>query len=259
VFDTLGVPAPSTAPTPVATPSAGFAPASLSFGTGKDALVLKLAQDAWKGSAQYTIHVDGQQVGGTLTASALNKDGLADTVTINGTFGPTTQLAIRFLNDAWGGHVTLDRNLYLKGAAMNGIDLGLSQTMGTNGTRSFTIDKPVALPAAVQAVLPTGDANANTLVGGAGADILQGGAGDDVLTGGAGADTFIFARGHGADRITDFHSGVDRLLFQGIDAASLRASATTVDGVAGTTITHGTGSIFLAGVTSLQQGDLVFA
>jgi Ca2+-binding RTX toxin-like protein len=259
VFDTQPGASIAAAPAPVPTATAGFAPVSHSFGSGKDALVLRIAQDQFRGSAQYTIHVDGQQVGGTLTASALNRDGTADTITIQGSFGPTTTVAIRFLNDNWGGHVTLDRNLYLKSASMNGIDLGLAETWGTNGTKSFAIAKPVALPAATFAALPTGDAGANTLAGGAGADIIRGAAGNDTLSGGAGADTFLFAAGHGQDRITDFASGADRLLFDGIDPAALRAQAATVDGVAGIQISHGADSIFLAGVTSLQQGDLVFA
>jgi Ca2+-binding RTX toxin-like protein len=258
---TAGQATAPTAPAPVVSgvPTAGFAPASHTFGTGKDALVLDISQDAFRGSAQYTVHVNGTQIGGTFTASALNRDGMADVVTIRGDFGPVTTLAVRFLNDAWGGHVTLDRNLHLKSVEMNGIDLGLSQTFGTSGTRSFTIDKPVILPAPTFASMPTGTAAAETLVGGAGADILRGGAGADTLIGGGGADTFVFAAGHGADRITDFQSGVDRLLLDGIDAAALRAVAATVGGVTGTQITHGTDSIFLAGVTSLSAGDLVFA
>jgi len=120
--------------------------------------------------------------------------------------------------------------------------------------------KPIALPAPAYAQLAEGTASANTLIGGAGADILQGGAGSDVLTGGAGADTFLFAAGDGQDRITDFASGTDRILFQGVDAASLKATAATVEGVSGMQLAYGSGGdmVFLAGVTSLKAGDLVF-
>jgi len=58
----------------------------------------------------------------------------------------------------------------------------------------------------------TGNSADNVLNGGAGDDWLGGGAGKDTLTGGAGADTFAFGTtAGGADWVTDFLSGVDRL------------------------------------------------
>jgi Ca2+-binding RTX toxin-like protein len=66
----------------------------------------------------------------------------------------------------------------------------------------------------------TGNAAANLLNGGGGSDILNGGGGADVLmggvgadrlTGGAGADAFLFNNRIGADTVTDFTSGADRL------------------------------------------------
>jgi Ca2+-binding RTX toxin-like protein len=235
-------------------------PTSLTFGTGNDTLVLKISQDFWKEAAQYTVSVNGTQIGGTLTAAAIKAYGQTDTITIKGNWGDAVNLSVRFLNDGWGGHATLDRNLHINSVQMNGVDLGLSQTLGPPISTTFSFAKPVALPAPTFAQLAEGTASANTLTGGAGADILQGGAGADVLTGGAGADTFIFRQGDGADRVTDFASGVDRLLFQGVEAASLKATAATVGGVSGLQIGYGpnaTDSVFLAGVTSLKAGDLV--
>ncbi len=49
-----------------------------------------------------------------------------------------------------------------------------------------------------------GDAGDDMLFGGAGNDWLYGGSGNDTMTGGGGADTFVFAKGHGTLRITDF-------------------------------------------------------
>lgn len=51
---------------------------------------------------------------------------------------------------------------------------------------------------------------------GAGDDQLFGGEGNDVLLGGAGADSFIFADGHGVDRIVDFEQGVDVITYLGM-------------------------------------------
>ncbi|GHG93164.1 hypothetical protein GCM10010961_25510 [Pseudodonghicola xiamenensis] len=50
------------------------------------------------------------------------------------------------------------------------------------------------------------------LRGGGGNDRLVGGKGNDVLTGGAGRDSFLFARGDGHDRITDFEVGRDTIV-----------------------------------------------
>ncbi|MFT7596134.1 MAG: Ca2+-binding RTX toxin-like protein [Paracoccaceae bacterium] len=63
-----------------------------------------------------------------------------------------------------------------------------------------------------------GLAGADTLNGGGGQDVLGGKAGTDTVTGGAGADFFIFTEvtdsylGTGADKITDFEIGTDRIL-----------------------------------------------
>jgi Ca2+-binding RTX toxin-like protein len=61
----------------------------------------------------------------------------------------------------------------------------------------------------------TGNSGNNTLTGNAGNDLLNGGAGADTLTGGIGSDTFVFRFGQspvsGADRITDFAIGTDKI------------------------------------------------
>lgn len=52
----------------------------------------------------------------------------------------------------------------------------------------------------------------DTLSGGAGNDTIAAGADNDVITGGTGADTFVFYRGDGIDRISDFDAASgDRL------------------------------------------------
>lgn len=56
-----------------------------------------------------------------------------------------------------------------------------------------------------------GDAGKDTLDGGKGRDICFGGKGRDTHIGGAGRDTFVLLRGMGADVITDFQDGKDKL------------------------------------------------
>lgn len=58
-----------------------------------------------------------------------------------------------------------------------------------------------------------GDTGSDVLNGGDGIDRLYGGAGSDQLTGGADRDAFFFGAGAGADVITDWTNGVDRILF----------------------------------------------
>ncbi|WP_052649726.1 calcium-binding protein [Paracoccus sp. PAMC 22219] len=58
----------------------------------------------------------------------------------------------------------------------------------------------------------SGLAGNDRLFGQTGNDRLQGGAGNDILTGGIGADRFLFSRGDGNDRITDFANGIDRIV-----------------------------------------------
>ncbi|MDK3020510.1 calcium-binding protein [Pseudodonghicola flavimaris] len=52
----------------------------------------------------------------------------------------------------------------------------------------------------------------DTLFGGNGNDRLIGGKGNDVMTGGGGRDSFLFTRGDGSDRITDFDLGRDTIV-----------------------------------------------
>ncbi|WP_276082373.1 carbohydrate-binding domain-containing protein, partial [Methylobacterium sp. GC_Met_2] len=112
-------------------------------GTGPDKLVLKLSEDAYKGDAQYTVSVDGQQVGGTLTAHAAHVAGstaLDDTLTVQGNFGagPHT-VSLNFLNDAYDGPGN-DRNLYVDAASYNGAAVANSGLTFLNpGPQQFAV------------------------------------------------------------------------------------------------------------------------
>lgn len=54
-----------------------------------------------------------------------------------------------------------------------------------------------------------GGAQDDSLNGGSGNDTLDGGQGNDVLKGGSNTDVFVFANGHGHDRIADFNAKND--------------------------------------------------
>ena len=80
------------------------ATSTLNAGTGPDSLVLKISQDAYQGTPQYTVSVDGKQVGGTFTASASHAAKQSDTLTLKGDWAAGAhKVSVKFLNDAWGG------------------------------------------------------------------------------------------------------------------------------------------------------------
>ena len=262
--------------TPTTTPTTTHTPATLSAGTGPDSLVLKLSEDAYNGDAQYTVKVDGVQVGGTFTASALHGSG-DDTLTLAGTWGTAShKVTVNFLNDAWGGTATTDRNLYVDAISYNGkavaipsgagnllatgpVDFSIASTATTTTTTPTT---PGTLPSPSNGgLLIQGTAGADQLVGTAGNDVIIGGHGNDGMTGGKGADYFVLAQGDGPDWINDFSAGTDHLLLQGVTPGSVTSTFTSYYGSAGMDVHYGTAgdSVFLAGVWKLGAGDIVFA
>ena len=73
-------------------------------GSGADTLVLSVSEDAYLGDAQFTVAVDGKQLGGTFTATALHASGASQPFTFKGDFGAGQHaVAVKFLNDAYAG------------------------------------------------------------------------------------------------------------------------------------------------------------
>ncbi len=121
-----GAPAttPAPTPTPVAAPSA------------TDVIALHLSEDAWMGDAQFIVSVDGQQYGGVQTVTALHGLAQDQTFDLQGAFSVGAHdLAISFINDAWGGTPDTDRNLYVDGVDLNGTPQpGGAAILYSNGT-----------------------------------------------------------------------------------------------------------------------------
>lgn len=112
------------------------------FGNGPDTLVLTLAEDAFRGDAQASVAIDGHTLNAKpITVTALKNAGRSETFTFKGTFGSGAHdLAISFLNDAYDGTPTTDRNLYVNGASYNGISpRPASAELYSAGTTRFTI------------------------------------------------------------------------------------------------------------------------
>ena len=128
------------------TPAALFSNGTATFTTpGKGATVaVNLSEDAWQGDAQYAITVDGKAVGPNGTVTALNSKGQSQAVNLQGTFSAGTHdVAVSFLNDAWGGTPSTDRNLYVKSIAVNGsVAANSSAALYSTGTQHFQIVVP---------------------------------------------------------------------------------------------------------------------
>jgi subtilisin-like proprotein convertase family protein len=155
-----------------------------------------------------------------------------------------------------GGPASIDA-----AATTGGLALNLLTGRGTIDGQSLTI----AAGTVVNKVI-TGDGNSivignnngdtlvgglgnDTLIGGTGANILDGGLGTNTLTGGSGApDQFVLHPG-GFDLITDFRSGIDKLVVHASEIGGAIAS----NGI--------TSSDFLVGPAASAQGpsgSLVF-
>ncbi|MFC7693941.1 carbohydrate-binding domain-containing protein [Paeniroseomonas aquatica] len=115
-------------------------PVVKTIGSGSDTLMLKLTQDVYKAGAQYTVSVDGKQIGGTLTAGAAEGSGQTDVITVKGDWAAGAHtVTVNFLNDTWGGTSTTDSNLYVTGITYNGKALadGTADLM-SNGPVDFS-------------------------------------------------------------------------------------------------------------------------
>jgi hypothetical protein len=90
--------------------------------TPTDALTLRMSEEAYDGDAQFVVRVNGTQVGGTMMASALHSTGDSNVFVLKGNWGQGSQdVQIQFLNDAYGGSSTMDRNLYVASVAYDGV------------------------------------------------------------------------------------------------------------------------------------------
>ncbi len=129
----FGVPPAAGGSHPVATPPV--------VGAGPDTLVLTMAEDAYEGDAQFTVSMDGVQLGGVLTTEAWNSLGQGQVFSFNGTWGAAGPhvVTVSFLNDAWGGTSSLDRNLYVKAVAFDGTTQQADVVQNTAGSQTFGV------------------------------------------------------------------------------------------------------------------------
>jgi ribosomal protein S11 len=138
-----------TSPTAAWSPTAGSSTSPLPTTTPPSttaSIAVRLSEDAYQGDAQFTVKVDGTQVGGTMTASALHSSGDSNVFVLNGNWATGShQVAIQFLNDAYGGTATTDRNLYVDSVAYSGkTESGTTASLMSNATQTFAVSSTAA-------------------------------------------------------------------------------------------------------------------
>ncbi len=202
---------------------------SPAIGSGSDTMTLNVSEDAYQGNAQFTVSVDGKQLGGTFTATALHSAAASQNFMFQGDFGTGQHaVAVNFLNDAYGGSATNDRNLYVNSIAYNGTATGQSAVLGITGPQVFTVSGGTT-----SSVSETGDH------GSLAKSLSQTGS----YT--VGGDTFVLTAGNAAS--VTLGTGTSQIKFIG-------ASSITLTGGSGqATVTADTGTNkFVAGTGTLD-------
>lgn len=125
-----------------------------------DTLALSVSEDAWQGDAQFTVAIDGSTIGGVHTATASHAAGASQPFSFTGRWGPGPHtVGITFINDAWGGTPSSDRNLYVEQVSFNGaLAGGTPATLWSSGTANFTT------PAAMRTLEAGGQALASNVL-----------------------------------------------------------------------------------------------
>jgi hypothetical protein len=103
-------------------------------------IILRVSEDAYQGNAEFTVAVDGTQVGGTRTVTALHSSSDDNVFVLTGDWATGSNVTISFINDAYGGTASTDRNLYVDSIAYNGTtQTGTSTSLLSDGTSTFTV------------------------------------------------------------------------------------------------------------------------
>lgn len=109
-----------------------------------DTLSVYLSGNAWNGNAQARLTVNGVAVGGVLDVAVVHAKDDMSVFTVTGNFGAAPKVGLSFVNDAYGGSPSADRNLYLDGFAYNGVQhLGMKATLGWNQTLNYALGTAV--------------------------------------------------------------------------------------------------------------------
>ncbi|NVN30607.1 hypothetical protein HUK83_09730, partial [Endobacter medicaginis] len=112
-----------------------------------DTLVLNVSADVWQQGARFIVDVDGSQVGGVYSTSALKSAGASDNITLTGLFrnGPGAggghRISVDFINDAHGSNLPADDiNLYVNSITLDGVTSQVNNEQGSDGWQDYWIN-----------------------------------------------------------------------------------------------------------------------
>jgi hypothetical protein len=107
-----------------------------------DNLTLDLSEDALNGNAEFVLYIDGKAVSTPQQVTALHDENATQAFSFSGNFGAGAHtIGIGFVNDAYEGSPSEDRNLYINGITLNGSDVfsGL-KAQDSNGVSIFSVN-----------------------------------------------------------------------------------------------------------------------
>ena len=112
---------------------------------GSSTLDLQLSEDAWQGDAQFSVAIDGKTIGGAQAVTTRQATGSSQDFSFGQALSAGTHdVAISFLNDAFGGSPNADRNLYVNGINVDGAPVGgAAAALLSTSTQHFTVNVPV--------------------------------------------------------------------------------------------------------------------
>jgi hypothetical protein len=105
-----------------------------------DTLTLNLSEDSWEGDAEFVLYIDGKAVTTPQVVTALHDANATQGFSFTGNLGAGTHtIGVAFVNDAYGGSASADRNLYINGVTLNGSDVFSGvKAQDSNGISTFT-------------------------------------------------------------------------------------------------------------------------
>jgi hypothetical protein len=122
-------------------------PAAITVGAGSDQFLMMMSEDPFQGDAQFTVSIDGVQIGGTLTTTAVNWQGQQQAFLVKGNFGSGAHtVSVNFLNDAGVlnpqglAYDAQDRNLYIDSITYDDRPVpGTPYELFSNGPHGFSV------------------------------------------------------------------------------------------------------------------------
>ncbi len=122
-------------------PAAPITPGTTAGSGIATALMLNLSEDSFQGDAQFVVAVDGVQLGSAQSVTTQHGGGGFQAFGFTDTLAAGTHdVAVSFLNDLYGGSSSMDRNLYVNGASVNGVAVGgAASALLSSGTNHFGI------------------------------------------------------------------------------------------------------------------------